>query len=287
MVAHARHRTDLRQRAAEQFIVAAPAEFAPVEPEQGQRVAVGGDEAMPLEHQQPFARRVEQRGIGMQAHEHAVRAGLVEEAALDLVDRQLHHAERVHVVHAGMTGKVEHAGEAAERVEDRRGRTAQDAVRLEVVLAATHLDRAPLDQRGADRIGAGRAFAPRHARPQRDARGLVEKAGIADGVQHEAVRPGEDRDRSRRAGAGVQGLQFGPAQAAQRFVAILQLVQLRGRGRFDFRTTARRHAARRATLPRLEDHARDEADRPLPRGEEALAGGQHAGGIGGTRHGAP
>src|SRR5574337_1235489 len=99
-----------------------------------------------LEYQHALARRAEQVGIGLDAHDVGAIELMLEQAMLDLLDRQLHHAQGVQVVQRRFARQIEHADDFAQRIEDRRGGTAENAMRHVVVFAAAHFDRAALDQ---------------------------------------------------------------------------------------------------------------------------------------------
>ncbi|MCW1776766.1 hypothetical protein NB693_20300 [Pantoea ananatis] len=113
------------------------------------------------------------------AQQFAAGDAVVEIAVFDVGHRHPRQCQRMHVLHAGVAGDVEHAGQIA---------ATEDLVRGEIVLAATHFHRTAFDDRRADRIGADLGFAPACAGHQRHPARLVEEARAAFGVEDPAGR---------------------------------------------------------------------------------------------------
>ncbi len=260
-VEHAAVLAQLRWRLFEQGRVGHAAEVVPLQPEQAQAGLVGGDQGAVAEREQAFVRGAEQRRIVVHAQQFALGDGVVEIAVLDAGHRPARQAQRVHVLHAGIAGNVQHAGQLAVGIEDRHCGAAEDLVRRKIVFAAAHFHRTALDDGGADRVGADLGLAPARARHQRHAPGLVQEARAAFGVEDPAGRVGQQHDAAGGGGIAGQAFQFGAGQPPQAFVRRAQFAQARCADRFDRRRTQRRQAQALAALPRLQDGVRHLADR--------------------------
>ncbi|MNN01909.1 hypothetical protein D3C81_1145430 [compost metagenome] len=220
-----------RQRCVEQRFVGRTPDVAMLQPEQAQPGTVRSHQAAVAEAQHAFAGGIEQGRVVMQPQQFAFGQAVFEEAVLDAVCRQPCQPQRVHLLHAGRAGDVEHARYLPVRIEDRHGRATEDAVRGEEVFAAAYFHRAAFDDRRADGIGAHRRFAPAHARHQCDAPGLVEKSGATFGIEDPAGGVGEQHDAVGAGRVRAQPVDLGTRQPPQAFMAVAQLAQvLAGQG---------------------------------------------------------
>ncbi len=161
--------------------------------QQRTRGGVGaGDPALVVERQQALRDRADALGMGMQAHAQAGDVARVEQAVLDHARRRAHQRQRVAVVAAMVTGDVQHAQHPPARIDDRCSGAGEEAVAFEVMLAAVHHGRRGVGQRGADRVGAAPLLMPVGAGAQRDALCTLDEAGVAQRLQQQALRIGQD-----------------------------------------------------------------------------------------------
>ena len=233
----------------EQFADPRGVERIPAELQEAQAAPVGGDEPVLLEDEDSLARGADQLRLALEAQDTVSLEAALQQPMLDLLDGEADEPERMDMPHRGMAGHVEHAGEPAARIHDRRRGAGQDPVRLEEVFAAMHADRPPLDQRGADRIRADRILVPGHAGPKCHARCPSGELGIADHVEHEPVGVGQDHDTVGEARLGAERRHFRPRDAPQPLVLLVQVLQRGCAHRLDMRPRADIEALRRAAPP--------------------------------------
>lgn len=211
---------------------------------------IGADQHAIGKRQHAFARRAEQRTVGVQPQHGAVLESFGEEPVLDLLGGEPHQAERVDMADRRGACHIERTGDHTARIDQRRGRAGQNPVALEEVLGAVHCNRLALDQRRADRIGAGVGFAPRHAGPQRHLRRTPRKFVGADHIEDDAGRIGENDDTAGQTCIALQSIEFRPREAAEPVVAFLKFAQFAGGGRLDQRRAAGVQPLAGAALPR-------------------------------------
>ena len=233
----------------EQLVEAEGAARRPVESKQRDSVSVGADQAIALKRQAPLVRAADQIGIGVEVHLFAVAELGVEQRPLDLLRGAVHQRHRQRLRLIGGVGEVQHAGDRAVGIEDRRRRAAEDAVGFEEMLAADHRDRLALRQHRADRVRAGRLLLPGGAGLQRDPRRLFGEFALAKATEDKPVRIGEDDDDAGEAGVATQRLHLAARRPHQDFIALLRLAQLLLRQQIEARPRSHVQAERETALP--------------------------------------
>ena len=231
----------------EQLVEAEGAARRPMKAEQRDSVAIGADQTIALEREAPLVRAADQIGIGVEVHLFAVAELGVEQRPLDLLRGAVHQRHRQRLRLVGGVGEVQHAGDRAVGIEDRRRRAAENAVGLKEMLAADHRDRLPLRQRSADRVGACGLLLPDGAGLQRNRRRLFGEFTPAKATEDESVRIGEDDDGD--AGVATQRLHLAARRAHQDFIALLRLAQLLLRQQIEARPRRHVQAERETALP--------------------------------------
>ena len=206
----------------------------------------------------------------MEAQHRAVGKATRKEPVLHLLNRKPHEAKGVHMLGRSMARHVENAGKAPPRIEDRRRGTGQHPMRLKEVLGPMHGDRSALEQGGADGIGAGGGFAPGNAWTQRHLRCLPGKFNAADGIEHDAMRIGDDDDAVGQLGFRPQHADFGPTELPQQVVAFLQLAQFGACERLDLYRIPGVQTLLRAAQPGAQDRRRHQTIGKLITGEKTL-----------------
>ena len=83
-------------------------------------------------------------------------------------------------------GYIQCPQKPAFRIENRGGRTTEKTVLFRKMLAAVHMNRRLLLQGRSDGVGAVDPFRSDPPRLQINLLGLINKNGIADGVEHDA-----------------------------------------------------------------------------------------------------
>ncbi|OPZ04377.1 MAG: hypothetical protein BWZ09_01833 [Alphaproteobacteria bacterium ADurb.BinA305] len=177
----------------------------------------------------------------------------LEEALLDQLHGQAYQSERVALVHALLAGHVEHAGERAARIADRRGRAGQEAVAVEVVLAAEHHGGGFGHDRRADGVGAARRLAPARARLQRHPARPIDELRVAQAVQDHALRVGQDHQAARGTDLLEHVFHDPTGVIEQAAVAFARLRQLQATRMLGFGAVVGCHSAPAATQPRVDD----------------------------------
>ena len=173
-----------------------------VQPQRRQAGGVGADQqAVARPGQQAFAQRAQALGLRVQAQAQAAGMPGVEQPVLDHARRRARQPQRVaqagRVVGALLARDVERAHQPAGGVDDGRGGAGEEAVALQVVLAAVHHHRRLFGQRGADGVGAAPGLGPLGAGAQRHALGAAGHVSIAQGAQQHALRIGQDQQAGR------------------------------------------------------------------------------------------
>jgi hypothetical protein len=152
---------------------------------------------------------------------------------------------------ARIAAHVQRAERAAERIDDRCARAGEDVIRAQEVFVAVHGDGLARRERGADRVGAARAFGPRHAGAQRDAVRLLDEVRVADAVQDHAVGIGEEHEALRVGDLRVQVLHHRARVGEQRMVRVEEFAQREPRQRREIGALVRAQAERRRAGVRL------------------------------------
>ena len=173
----------------------------------------------------------------------------VEQGPLDLFRGAVHQRHRQRLRLIGGVGEVQHAGDRAVGIEDRRRRATENAVGFEEMFAADHRDRLALRQHRADCVRAGRFLLPGGAGPQRDLRRLFGECAFAEAAKDKPVRIGEDDDDAGDARVATQRLHLAARRPHQDFVALLRLAQLLLRQQIEAGPRSHVQAERETALP--------------------------------------
>ncbi|OIQ63054.1 hypothetical protein GALL_554110 [mine drainage metagenome] len=96
-------------------------------------------------------------------------------------------------------------------------------MRFEEVFGAMHADRPPLDQRGADGVGAGDGFAPVDAGAQQHLGCAIRKVRVSGHIQDKTGPIGQNHHPTRTKRRGSEGFKFRTAGAAQTTVLVLKM----------------------------------------------------------------
>jgi len=163
----------------------------------------------------------------------------------DHLRRHAHQRHRVPVIAAMVAGDIEHAEQTTLVVEDRRGRTGEEVVCIEIMLAAVHQCRHLFRERGADCVRALAALGPVGARLDRHLFRLFQKIIVAARMQHHAVGVGEKDDAVRVFDLFVQRIHDRQREVAQPAVLLQQQIQIAAPGMAEVRQVGLMQAIQR------------------------------------------
>lgn len=170
----------LRQRGAEHRLQALAAQPRGAAAEQLKRTAVGTeDAAIGVDGDHALLQRAKTLRRGMQVQLEPTAEAVSEPLVLNHARRHARQRQRVRVVGALVARHVDHAQHAASVVKDRRGRTGEEVVGAQKVLARMNHRGLLFDQRRAHRVGALGRFRPHRPRRQRDPVCALQKVSIA------------------------------------------------------------------------------------------------------------
>jgi hypothetical protein len=233
--------------------------------EQHARLVIGGDDfAVGIDREQTFLQAANPLGTGMEGQQRMARVFALEQAALDQAHAHAGEAEGVWLMAAMVARDIERAEQFATPVEDRRRAAGEHAVAVQIVLGPEDLDRRALDQRGADRVGAALAFAPVGARLQRDPVGAIDEGGVADAVQDQSARIGEQHHAARRADLLVEVLHDAGGVREQHRAALARHHEVAAGGARRTHALAHLHAEAMAAYPRAQYWRRQPCFRHCP-----------------------
>ena len=193
------------------------------------RQPVAGGEDVVGKDQQQLLDAVEFVHLPVQAHQPLLRMQtLFHPQIFNLLCRRFYPAKGVLVGKIRRAGDIQHPGDASVRSLERHRRAVQILVAGKKVLTAIDLAAIVNRQRGADGVGPAPAFTPQIAGSQRHALGLLQRLGIAESMQHQAVGVGKDHHRLQVCDLARQGFHHRLRQLLQAAVAGEPVRQLAG-----------------------------------------------------------
>ena len=97
---------------------------------------------------------------------------------------------------------------------------------VEEVLSADHRARLMFGERSANGVGADGGFVPRRAGDKGDVRRLVGETALAESIENQAMRIGQDNDPGRAPGVAIKRLHFADRRTQQRLVELLRFASM-------------------------------------------------------------
>ena len=201
--------------------------------ELGQRAFVDGeDAAFAADRDQRLMQKADEFGTAVETQDPRVRELAQEMAARDEVRRHVDQRHRVTLDHARVVavdgGCVEHAEQAAVRVDDRRARTRHGEVVAHEMLVAMNRHGAAFGDAGAKAVGAFVGFIPKRAVPQTGVAEFALECRIGDRRKDRRVGIGKDHRVAGARDLVVQTFHLGARDAEQFAELLLALAQLIG-----------------------------------------------------------